>query len=1055
MKNKATRVTSKKSSVFDACKRRRQLKVVAAAMSMLCLNMQELSAADYRYDAANPVNGNTLFSKIESFDNNKVYLDTLALKWNRDACLIDVKSLSDFSISENEFEVVYSREGKFSSSTLYGAEIEDIKNLIVRRNHWIVKGDGQGTNFGRIALLSLDKVGQTEAARTIVENNCATISDFDSLNASLAFASVRNTEGVFKNNHLNIKNSNFNIGQVFGGQTGQAMDVQSNSLTIENSTFYKAYAAYTSGGYGFFTGNKLNLADATVRIKADNQTGAVAQYITAMSTSQPVAKSAELGELTVSGKLHFLNNSGTTKVNFGGTRSMVTSAEKSKIKFDGVTMSLDNVDKNFYLNIFGGYSTAEEGIGNADGNSVEIAASDLQNPTESAVADLYGGFSQYGTADDNKILVSDKSILSSDNVHVYGGKTDNDSTSGSAARNSITVDASDLKANKTLIMYGGHSANGDAEDNKVVISGSSVSSTGRAEIGGGRSEADSENYFVSGNIVSIDDSKLTASSHFAIYGGYALDASAENNLVEIKNGSYVAGEIVGAISSVRVQSSSILIDSSTIEGDVSVFDGGASTAGAGRITISGESDVKKAGLHPHQINEFKGTSDTELVLDGFRGAVGQIGFVDVNSQNEMQNIHAFDRIKFLNQSWSESSPIIAISNGDAASVFAKSSFTDDSLSFVNPEAILPGSSITLVSIESDGSKTLLYADPDSPDTRTLKGNAGTSTEFAGDIFFGDKAITYSIEEVEPAEQTFLVGDARAAASAFVNQGSDLLERVFHGFTLSREKYGFMTFATAEGIKSNYDMSDSLKINGWNFLAGVRSVNAVLSGDLTSAAFFEYGKGSYRTRNEHLGLSFRTDGDVEYAGAGLAFRYMTESGFYGEASVRAGQLSSDISHALMDNKGNFYDVDTDSLYAGIHVGLGKVFSITDAFEVDAYGKYFYTYTDSDDFMINSEKYSFDQISSNRFRLGARASCSKEGLTFLFGLAGEYEFSGESDMTAANTPSQTSDFGGFSAFAEAGVSFIPSLGSPWQFDLQVRGWQGTREAITGMLTINYLL
>ena len=96
-------------------------------------------------------------------------------------------------------------------------------------------------------------------------------------------------------------------------------------------------------------------------------------------------------------------------------------------------------------------------------------------------------------------------------------------------------------------------------------------------------------------LVSIDDSKLTASSHFAIYGGYALNASAENNLVEIKNGSYVAGEIVGAISSVCVQSSSILIDSSTIEGDVSVFDGGASTAGAGRITISGESDVKKAG----------------------------------------------------------------------------------------------------------------------------------------------------------------------------------------------------------------------------------------------------------------------------------------------------------------------------------------------------------------------------------------------------------------------------------------------------------------------------
>ena len=634
---------------------------------------------------------------------------------------------------------------------------------------------------------------------------------------------------------------------------------------------------------------------------------------------------------------------------------------------------------------------------------------------------------------------------------IYGGFSDKGERSlASAVENEVTVVDSTLENNRSVDMYGGRACYGSALGNSVDIDSSRVV-TGTLNVYGGYAD---DAGLVKNNIVRIDDAELNATSA-TIIGGQSKGGAAEDNVIQIVNNAKLKAKIIGSSSPVDVKNSIIEIDSSTVEGNISIFDGERTTSGSGILRISGKSVLQGAGLHPHMISDYEGMSDTELVFDGFTGKVNQIGFADVNSQNEIQNIHAFDRIKLLNQTWSESTPIITVSNAETASVFAKSSFTDNSLSFVNPEAILPGSSITLVSVENDGSQSLLYVDPDSPDTGTLKGNAGTSTEFTGDIFFGDKEITYSIEDVEPAEQTFLVGDARAAASAFVNQGSDLLERVFHGFTLSREKYGLMTFATAEGIKSNYDMSDSLKINGWNFLAGVRSVNSVLSGDLTSAAFFEYGKGNYRTHNEHLGLSFRTDGDIEYAGGGLALRYMTEGGFYGEASVRAGQLSSDISHALMDNKGNFYDVDTDSFYAGIHVGLGKVFSITDAFEVDAYGKYFYTYTDSDDFMINSEKYSFDQISSNRFRLGARASHTKDGLTFLFGLAGEYEFSGESNMTAANTPSQTSDFGGFSAFAEAGVSLIPSLGSPWQFDLQVRGWQGTREAITGMLTINYLL
>lgn len=219
-------------------------------------------------------------------------------------------------------------------------------------------------------------------------------------------------------------------------------------------------------------------------------------------------------------------------------------------------------------------------------------------------------------------------------------------------------------------------------------------------------------------------------------------------------------------------------------------------------------------------------------------------------------------------------------------------------------------------------------------------------EFTGKVNFSDQKITYTIGSVESAEQTILVGDSRLAAAAFVNQGSDLLERVFHGFTLSRDKYGLMTFATAEGTKGDYDLSNPIDVNGWNFIAGARSVSAVNSGDLTSAVFVEYGEGNYRTMNSHLGHDFRTDGDMQYMGAGVAIRLMTPSDFYVEGSLRAGQLKSDLDRALMDASGHFYDADTKSIYAGVHLGAGFIAQPIAGMELDSYAKYFFTYTDSD-------------------------------------------------------------------------------------------------------------
>lgn len=89
-----------------------------------------------------------------------------------------------------------------------------------------------------------------------------------------------------------------------------------------------------------------------------------------------------------------------------------------------------------------------------------------------------------------------------------------------------------------------------------------------------------------------------------------------------------------------------------------------------------------------------------------------------------------------------------------------------------------------------------------------------------------------------------------------------------------------------------------------------------------------------------------------------------------------------------------------------------------------------------------------------RLGTRVSWSTANVTFMLGLAGEYEFDGESDMIVANAPERTSDIGGFSAFAETGSSMRPGASSPWQFEVHVRGWEGRRDAVSGMATANSL-
>ena len=307
-----------------------------------------------------------------------------------------------------------------------------------------------------------------------------------------------------------------------------------------------------------------------------------------------------------------------------------------------------------------------------------------------------------------------------------------------------------------------------------------------------------------------------------------------------------------------------------------------------------------------------------------------------------------------------------------------------------------------------------------------------------------KSIDMYVEDVSLNDQIDLVAENRAASAAFVNQGTDLISDSLD--TISRDSnYGVKTFAAVHGNRSKYDVNSDIKINGWSVIAGVGNADKFDNGSKFSwGVFYENGSGNYRTFNEFNNEFFRGDGSLVYNGGGIAARYTNKNGVYTEGSLRAGMLKSDMDNALRDGAGNFYGYESESAYYGAHIGVGKIISLSESSDLDVYGKFFHTYTEGDSFKVAGDKFEFDSINSDRLRIGARITSNKENkFSTYYGLAYEYEFNGDADMTAQGLKAPTQSLQGSSVMAEVGFNYQPTPTSPWCFDLNMRGYAGERQ------------
>lgn len=442
------------------------------------------------------------------------------------------------------------------------------------------------------------------------------------------------------------------------------------------------------------------------------------------------------------------------------------------------------------------------------------------------------------------------------------------------------------------------------------------------------------------------------------------------------------------------------------------------------------------------INVAADTIASKMTLSGTYNT-GSDNVLNLAGNATFKAINNFDAINFDKIDWINGGTVLSITNNSEEKALANTNININSLNFAGGAELNAGESMTIISNNNSGKNLGIGTGKVDALSNFTAGVAieGTGTaEVASD----GNSVKYTLTKVKNTDQIDLVAENRAVAAAFINQGTDLISDSLD--TISRDSnYGVKTFAAVHGNRSKYDVNSDIKINGWSTIVGVGNADKFDNGsEFSWGVFYENGSGNYRTYNEFNNEFFRGDGSLVYNGGGIAARYTNKNGVYTEGSLRAGMLKSDMDNALRDGAGNFYGYESESAYYGAHLGVGKIISLSESSDLDVYGKFFHTYTEGDSFKVAGDEFEFDSINSDRLRIGARITSNKENkFSTYYGLAYEYEFNGDADMTAQGLKAPTQSLQGSSVMAEVGFNYQPTPTSPWSFDLNMRGYAGERQ------------
>lgn len=724
--------------------------------------------------------------------------------------------------------------------------------------------------------------------------------------------------------------------------------------------------------------------------------GVLGTVNTAMAANNGLSDST----VEINNGFYYIGNNGTSSDNFVVINNEITGGGV----IGGYTVNGSAVGNKVYINnnvyidnnvsgsIYGGYAV---GSGSAVDNFVYV------NGGEN-IGNVRGGSVGEGYVADNCVKINAGTFA--DGVYINGGSSEKTAT---ITNNKIEITGGTFGYNNSI--YGGSSSSNFSSDvfnNTVKITGGTFKGSkwdtglgtpgyaGSTYIAGGSSNGG----VVHGNTVEISG------------GTFGYEYKDDNGISHFGRTDILAG----------------LSDHGTVKDNT--------------IILSGNVDLTYVNLYGRDSAALN-YSNNNLVINGWSGTVNSLHFFDniyfENIQAIDTKIQINDNKEYLNGGYGTAvneSNIHLNSISQAVNVNVNDKLT------ITMSGLTAGKDIQedKVSLGPDGIRQ------------------GVATSIIGDIEVSDKdandTITVTVTDIRAQKQTAITTESQAAAAAFVNQGNELISDSLN--VLHDGEYGINTFARVSGNNSKYDTGSYVDINGWNSIVGVANTKEVNAGKLIYGAFFENGSGNYNTYNDFNSMAFRGDGNVVYNGGGLAMRYDNADGVYTEASLRAGTAKNELNNALLDTHGNKHGYKTENAYYAAHIGIGKIIKLENDKTWDIYGKYFHTHHEGDSVSITNQIFDFDSVDSDKLRIGARFNEQQgEKLRSYYGLAWEYEFSGDVGGTAAGHAMYTPSLEGSTVIGEVGFRYTPGKESPWYFDANLKGYVGMQEGISGSVQAVY--
>lgn len=716
---------------------------------------------------------------------------------------------------------------------------------------------------------------------------------------------------------------------------------------------------------------------------------------------------------------------------------------------------------------------AAEGTGNMSGNRVRVTGGDF-----SVQVMLFAAKNEVGEGD-----VTDTGPTLTDNtIEITGGNFEADADVevasaevGTLSRNRLEIKR--LQNGRINMAYAAYTMRGDALDNEIVIE-------------------DAENLYVQSdfftatagspapstlakNLLTITNSTIDSPSF-----GAAMNASGDvvENRVEITNTTLTKssdgnvfvygglhqgqggldGRITGNV--IRLKDVTLdLEDNQTvffIASQLSASEGCELTDNAVEIVGDGNWDKRLSKARFVGAQRFGGTEqndihDNALRLYGWRG--------------EVSSIKGFDRIELNAVPWEANGTVLRVDMTpyetwdetvtDETLDLSGTTFTfvDGGFVFERGADAHLGESMTLIEAGNHTDLTLnpLY----DGEGQAIALTTGITTEVEGRIVNAEdgKSIVLELDDAPVANrQLALVTNHRNMAVTFLGQAAEIV-----GDTLTEPpkdyRLGPKTFAVMNGADVKYESAGKLTVRGMNFLAGAGTSVDTGSGIARVNFFAETGCGEFDDTMRLEGLKRRVDGTMTYYGVGTSARHLWENGFYTEGSLRVGRYENDVEHGLTGADGLSHGYKTRSLYAAAHAGLGRIFPLTAETKLEVFAKYFFTHLPSDSTSVKDSNGTttlrFESVDNHRVRTGARLYAPAGDWQGYLGAAFEYDFT----ETLRNEANGVEIRGGESirgatGIGEAGLRHAKA-GSPWLFDVRLRGYCGKREGASLKLQAEY--